>query len=178
MNAAMMLLALAGVVSPQSQTGTLPEIARQIRAERGSVEPTGRVFTNENIRSVGAVLSGSSATGIVSATTAAPAAAAEGGPTAGGRSEAEWREMFQEARASVTRAEERATLTEQELQSLNRRLLTETGLYNRERQLLPQITQKQGELDTARENVVAAGGALEELREELRRAGGPPGWGR
>jgi hypothetical protein len=150
----------------------LPELARQIRAERSQVAPAVRVFTNENIGQARAVLSSDTGSGPAADTTPA------GEPSSGGRNEDQWRGLFDEARTSITRAETRVRLTEQELQTLNRRLLTESGLYNREVQLLPQITEKEAELEAARESVVSANEALANLGEELRRSGGPAGWSR
>jgi predicted nucleic acid-binding Zn-ribbon protein len=43
---------------------------------------------------------------------------------------------------------------------------------------MPRITDQRQALDAAREEVEAANRELSALREELRRAGGPAGWGR
>ena len=165
---------------PQVEVRSLPEIARRIRSAQTGTETQGPVFTNENIGQAQAALS------IVRASNppetpnpAAESAQAETAATAApARTEDEWRAAFVAARAAITEAEELAQLTEQELQTLNFRLLTESGLFNREGQLLPLITAKKAEFETNRENIVSANAALTDLTEELRRSGAPRGWGR
>ena len=123
---------------PQVEVQSLPEIARRIRSAQIGTETQRPVFTNENIGQAQAALS------IVRAsnppetpTPAAESAQAETAATAApARTEDEWRAAFAAARAAITGAEEGAQLTEQELQTLNFRLLTESGLFNREGQLL------------------------------------------
>ncbi len=165
---------------PQVEVQSLPEIARRIRSAQSRTETQGPVFTNENIGQAQAALS------IVQASnppaTPTPAAESEGSGTdvtaAPVRTEQEWRAAFAAARAAISRAEEGAQLTEQELQTLNFRLLTESGLFNGEGQLLPLITAKKAEFETNRRNIVSANAALADLTDELRQSGAPRGWGR
>lgn len=169
-----------GLALPQAEVRSLPEIARAMRAAASRTETPGPVFTNDNIGGVRAVLSIVQASNPPATPTPAtePAGADSATSEALARGEEEWRAAFAAARADIVRAEERAQLTEQELQTLNRRLLTESGLYNREGQLLPLITAKTAELETGRDNIVSANAALAELTEEFRRSGAPRGWSR
>jgi hypothetical protein len=181
------VLLAGGVVTAQAQTvEELPEIARRLRAARRPATPgTVRIFTNDTLNGSDGRLN-AGARGIASDATADGAGANNAnsltneseGPTAGGMIESEWRARFANAREEITRAQDRASLAEQDLQNLNRRLLTETSLFNREGQLLPQITEQEGVLEDARARVAEARQALEDLTTELRRAGGPPGWAR
>jgi hypothetical protein len=159
---------------------SLPEVARQVRSERGAPDPTIRVFTNESIARTRGVVPDGGNRPAQRTSMAEPEGAAPGPDqeTVGGLTEAEWRRRFADARQEITRAENRAALAEQQLQALNRRLLTDSSLYNREGQLRPQIAEQSGQLETARENLEAANRAVAELRDALRRAGGPAGWAR
>jgi hypothetical protein len=67
-------------------------------------------------------------------------------------------------------------LLELQLNELNRMLLNQSDMYNREGQRLPQIQSTQEELETARDNVTTAEKAVVDLREELRRSGAPASW--
>jgi len=175
------LLAPPAAAQNAPQPEGLARIAREIQEQRGTAPRATRVFTNENIGSVGRPLAAASGMiapngGIPPAETPEPRA----GDMAefGGRTEGEWREAFTAAREEIGRAEDRLTLAEQELQTLDRRLLTESGLYNREGQLGPMISAKREEISEAEVRVQEAHRALESLRTELRTAGGPPGWAR
>ncbi len=162
------LIAILGLAAAQT-AARLPDMARQVRAERARLEASGPVFNNENVALRAAVVS----TGRAPAP-GAPAAR----PAPGGRDEPQWRALFAEARATIAHAEDRARLREQEIAALNYRLLTESGLYNREGRLGVEIREKRTELDAALEDADAARRALRDLAEELRRAGGPAGWAR
>jgi len=165
----------------ESAAQSLPELARQIRAERSELR-TGPVFTNENIGQLGAVLANGSTTPDLAnqAQQLEPVdvEAADTEVAFGGRTEQGWREAFEEARAEIGRSENLSELTRQELEDLNMRLLTESSLFNREGQLMPLITEKREGLEAAQQRIVDANQALDDLSAELRSAGGPAGWAR
>lgn len=165
---------LLGLFCLESHAQSLPELARQERERRLEVRP-GRVFTNENIR---APQVGGTAVPFAPRETVAEPEQASGSMDATGRTEQQWRDLFGEARGELSRAEQRLTLAQQELNDLNYRLLTESSLYNREYQLQPEINAKREELDQAEVYREQAAQALRQLQQELRRAGAPPGWGR
>lgn len=168
-------LLLLGFFCLESGAQSLPDIARRER-ERRQQGPSGRLFTNENIAQIitTAVVTSAVAT---SSATAAPRTVTPPQRT-DERGEQAWRQLFSDARDELARAQDRATLTEQELVELNRRLLQETGTFNREGILLPQIQEKRDELEAATARINEANQAIEDLREELRRAGAPASWGR
>jgi hypothetical protein len=64
------------------------------------------------------------------------------------------------------------------LKELNTQLLRESALFNREARLTPEIAATQKELDNTRQEVQVAQQRILELEDELRRAGGLPGWAR
>ena len=99
-------------------------------------------------------------------------------PTSGGRTEEEWRAEFERLRTAVPRAEERVALLELQLNEMNRQLLNQGDMYNREGQLLPLIQSASEELEVARDRVTSAEQAVVDLQNELRRSGAPAGWGR
>ncbi len=192
--AARTFLAVAGSVATllpaAAPAQSLPEleelarIAREIQASREGAPRATRVFTTDNIGRVGRPLA--AASGTIAPTgefraggVEAPGAEADGeGVLVGGRTEAQWRQAFAEAREEIGRSEDRLKLAQQELQTLDRRLLTESSLYNREAQLGPMITGKREEIAAAEVRVQEANAVLAGLQTELRTAGGPAGWAR
>jgi hypothetical protein len=103
-------LILFGLFSLDSAAQSLPDIARQVRAQR-SESRTGPIFTNENIAQAGANLATGSAALIQeapaasSAPTDAPETESTSEATVGGRTEQDWRDAFSAARAEITRSE-------------------------------------------------------------------------
>jgi hypothetical protein len=57
-------------------------------------------------------------------------------------------------------------------------LLTRSDIYNREGVIGPQITAKKMELGAAETEAEQARKNVAQLEDDLRRAGGPPGWAR
>ena len=164
-------LLLLGFFCLESGAQSLPEVARRERERRQQI-PSGRVFTNENITGTARA---------ATSTGASPAArfvAVSSRESTGQLTEEVWRQRFSDTRGELARAQDRAALNEQELVELNRRLLQETSTFNREGLLLPQIQAKREELEAATTRIEEAEQAVVDLRQELRRAGAPAGWGR
>jgi len=118
-----------------------------------------------------------------SSTSAVPTPPAEAGRPTGptdnkGHDEKYWRAQFQKARDDAKRAEEKAQILDLRVKDLNSKLLNRSDIYNRENQLLPEINAAQNELEQARAQAEQAKKKITDLEDELRRAGGPPGWAR
>ncbi len=178
----MFLIPVIAVIAIDAGAQSLPEIARQERERQDRTAST-RVFTNETLPDL---RGGSTSRSLAPAVAASDEAVAEpaeqmaedAGPRAGGSTEEQWREMFGDARAEVTRSDDRVQLLEAQLIDLNHQLLNRTDIYNREYTLGPQIQAKEEELAAARQRADDAREAVTDLGQELRRAGGPAGWGR
>ena len=95
-----------------------------------------------------------------------------------GRNEQFWRSAFQRAREDAKRAATRVELLDLKMKELNTSLLRQTDVYNREYKIGPEITATQKEVDEARKAAEQAQKNIAGLEEELRRSGGPAGWGR
>ena len=167
------LLAIVFAIDCSAQT--LADVARRER-ERQKRLHSEVVVTN------GATTTTAASTSSTAATT--PAANAETpakptGPTDNkGHDEKYWRAQFQKARDDVKRAEEKVQLLDLRVKDLNSQLLNRSDIYNRENQLGPQITAAQMQLEDARVEAEQAKKKVTDLEDELRRAGGPPGWAR
>ncbi len=170
-----------GLFCFESGAQSLPEVARRVREQQREV-PGIRVFTNENVATGASTSATGSPADIASLASPTASATTEAGEERVGgtgiRTEDTWRQMFSQARDELTRSQERLQLAELEIADLNQRLLTESSLYNREFQLGLEIEAKRDEIIALEARVDAANQAIADLRQELRRAGAPPGWGR
>ena len=166
------LLAIVFAVDCSAQT--LADVARRERERQKRLH-------SEVIVSNGATITTAASTSSTTETTsaAAPAPAKPAGPADNkGHDEKYWRDQFQKARDEVKRAEEKVQILDLRVKDLNSKLLNRSDIYNRENQLLPEITAAQKELEEARAQAEQAKKKITDLEDELRRAGGPPGWSR
>jgi hypothetical protein len=109
----------------------------------------------------------------------APAPPKPVGPTDHqGRDEQYWRGLFQKARDNAKNAEQKAQILDLKLNDLNTQYLRQSDIYNRENRLGPEITATQKDLDAARAEAEQANQKILDLEQDLRRAGGLPGWAR
>ncbi len=166
------VLLIIGVFTFESGAQSLPEVARQERQRQKQIVSK-YVFTNADM-----TLAPATTAPGPEAALAAPAGEETPAPTSGGRTEEEWRAEFERLRTAVPRAEERVALLELQLNEMNRQLLNQNDMYNREGQLLPLIQSASEELEVARNRVTSAEQAVVDLQNELRRSGAPAGWGR
>ena len=101
------------------------------------------------------------------------------GPTDNqGRDEKYWRAAFQKARDDAKNAADKVQILDVKLKDLNTQYLRQSDIYNRENRLGPEITATQKDLDAARAQAEQAKQKIPDLEQELRRAGGLPGWAR
>lgn len=172
-----------GQVDQDGQPLSLAEVARQQRALRRQRPQSGETITTEV---ASALRPGSklSITGVRAApapqpdtTAPAPNQTGETSPEASSEEQI-WRARFADAQAEITRLENQLLLHQEELSELNNQLLSRDDIYNRDGQLRPRITEKQGEISTTVEELTEANQALQQLQTELRQAGLPPGWAR
>ena len=164
---------IVAVLGLECSAQSLPDVAKRERERQKRISST-RIFTNENI------LVTARPTSETAEESPDPAEAAEEAEEAaqGSRGEAEWRADFSNARAELARNQDRVALLELGLNELNRQLLSQSDMYNREARLLPQIQTTQENLEAARDDVETATQAIADLRTSLRRAGAPAAWGR
>jgi len=166
------LLAIVFAVDCSAQT--LADIARRERERHKRLHSQVIVANGATTTTAASTSSTSAAPTPPPADTATPT-----GPTVNkGHNEKYWRDQFQKARDDVKRAEEKVQLLDLRVKDLNNQLLNRSDIYNRENQLGPQITAAQKQLEEARAQAEQAKKKVSDLEDDLRRAGGPPGWAR
>ncbi len=161
---------IVGVYALECSAQSVVDVAKRERERQKQISST-RIFTNENIVRTDRPASENAEESPARAEPAEEAAQAV-------RGEAEWRADFRNARAELARNQDRVALLELQLNELNRQLLSQSDMYNRETRLLPQIQGTQENLEAARADIETATQAIADLRTALRRAGAPAAWGR
>jgi len=163
------LLVLGFAVDCSAQT--LADVARR---ERNRQKQLHSVVVIAN----GVTTTTAASTSTTTAAPTPPAPAVPGVTDRQGHDEKYWRAKFQKARDDVKAAEEKVQILDLKVKDLNTQLLRQSDIYNREYRLGPEITNTQKQLDEARASVDQAKQKLSDLEDDLRRAGGPPGWAR
>jgi hypothetical protein len=175
------------IFSAQASAQTLADIARRERERQKQAQTKNHgTFTNANTTGSGAAAPAPQpAAANPAASTEKPAEKKEEipakptGPTDNkGRDEKYWRDAFQKARDAVKKADERVQLQENRIKDLNTQLLRQDDIYNKEMVVGAQINTAQKDLDTAKAEAEKARNNVTRLEDELRAAGGLPGWAR
>lgn len=183
-----LLLLAPGVSWAQTQGESLGDLARQIRAQRAKKDLSKvPLFTNENIPRGGEVSVVGGAAPATPAATGEAGAEGEAGPAEKSKEkecdEACWRDKFRAKRDMIRAAQKELEILQREYnlartqyyQDPNRAVreqYSNNPAGGRELQELQQkITAKQAEIATLQRG-------LADLEDELRRAGGDPGWAR
>jgi peptidoglycan hydrolase CwlO-like protein len=149
----------------------LADIARQERERQKRLHSTVVV--------VGTTTSTIASTSKTAAATNPPNATAPTGPRDNnGHDEKYWRTQFDNARAALKKAQDNVQILDLKIKDLNTQMLRQSDMYNREYRLGPQIAETQKQLDEANKQADDAKQKIADLEDELRRAGGPPGWSR
>src|SRR5262245_11517421 len=159
----------------QASAQSVADAARKERARQKQAEPS-KKGTYTNATAAGAA----AATAAEKPAEKKPEAAAKPtGPTdKNGHDEKYWRDAFQKARGAVRQADDKVQLQEMRLKDLNTQLLRQADIYNKENILGPIITQTQKDLEAAKAEAEQARNNVSKLEDELRAAGGLPGWAR
>jgi DNA repair exonuclease SbcCD ATPase subunit len=194
----LLALALLGVLATPvfaaaQQSPPLAEIARKEAERRKTIEKTGKVITAKDLPEAARKPAGSTPAGAPAAGGAAPgdgtAAAATGdskapNATAGGdkpdqkpdqKNEAYWRGRLNQAQESARRAEAFAEALQTRINSLTADFANAADAYQRAKvgedrqKALAELERVKGEAQNAKKQV-------DDIQEEARKAGVPPGW--
>jgi hypothetical protein len=169
--------------SVQASAQTLAEIARRERERQKQAETRNKgTFTNAN--TAGSAAPVSQPANPVAAPQQPPekkeaTSAKPTGPMDNkGRDEKYWRDAFQKARDAVKKADEKVQLQENRIKDLNTQFLRQDDIYNKENVVGTQLAGAQKDLDAAKAEAEQARNTVSKLEDELRAAGGLPGWAR
>jgi hypothetical protein len=180
----LILGASAGVVCAQQQSSdqntkpqSVAEAARKARQESKNEPKAAKTYTNDSVEAIKE--GGISRVGSSPATPPAQNAAAAAKPATAPeppKGEEYWRKRFSDARQKLATAEKELDIMQRELN------LSQTQYYSDPNKSLQQqysreeINDKTAKIDAKKQEVADLKQALSDLTDELRRAGGQPGW--
>ncbi len=160
--------------SQQPSTDAVAEAARKARAEQKTAPKPKKVFTNDDMPATPAETSAKPAEGAPGETQAA----SEGGDENNPKSETYWRKRFQKLRDKISQ-------TEQELDVLQRELNKDQVQYYPDPQKALQqqysrsdINEKTAKIEAKKKELESLKQQMSDLEDDLRKAGGDPGWAR
>ena len=165
-------------------SGSLADVVRKTQdSAPGKDERRGRgiVITNESLRRSERTPSGPSIT--ITGTAAKPASGEVATPApvseykdGSGRTEADWRERAATARARVEDTKSAVDTARAEARRLENDFYAWSDGNYRERVIRPAWDQARGRVKSLESEAAEAAKALEDLEEDARKSGTPPGW--
>ncbi len=159
------------------QPQSLAEAARKARAAEKTAPKATVVFTNDNIPTASSAVSVVGQSAASSSSEAAGNSASGATPAAAG-DEAAWRAKFADARHKIDQDKQDIALMQRELGELNVQYYTNPTQALMQSISRSDIDKKQAAIDAKQKELAADEQALSDLQDELRKAGGDPGWAR
>lgn len=171
--------------APQQES--VAEAARKAREQKKNQPKSTKVFTNDDLASVpgGVSVIGTAPAAAEKGTEGKAEAAGKKAGTAGkeGKKEEEkgesyWRKRFADARTRLQDAEKELDIMQRELNLKQMQYYADPNKALQEQYTRQEINTYQQKIDAKRKEVEQLRQALSDLEDELRRAGGDPGWAR
>ncbi len=165
--------------SSQQSADPMADAARKARAEQKNAPKPKKVFTNDDIAPAQVSKPADSKTSSASAGADATSkddkdAAAENDP----KSEKYWRKRFSKAREKLANAEREADVLQRELNKNEVQYYTDPQKALMEQYSRKDINDAQAKLDAKKKEIESLKQQISDLEDELRKAGGDPGWAR
>jgi chromosome segregation ATPase len=160
-----------------TQQDSVAEAARKARAKAKTAGPAKKTYTNDTVGE----LRGNEISVIGSAIGPAKDTAPEQVKPAGvpevKKDEAYWRKRFADARTKLAIAERDLDVSQRELNLLQTQYYADPNKQLQQQLSRDDINAKTAKVDEKKEEVAKLTQAIEDLKDEMRHAGGEPGWG-
>lgn len=168
--------AAAATTASSSQPDSLADAARKAREQKKLAAKPGKVFTNDNIPTSGGISSASSSSapsGKEAATDATPASS-----SASANDEKSWRDKFAQLRQKLDRDKATLDVMQRELGELSVQYYSDPTKAMQQQLSRDDINKKTAAIDAKKKEVEADQQAIDDAEDDLRKAGGDPGWAR
>ncbi len=170
----------AGRALPQQTAQPAPSVAdaaRKVRAEKKGEKVT-KVYTNDDLEHLsGPVSIVGEAPAPQTAAPAAPASAKEGA-TAPVKNEAYWRAQFAAARRTLADDSKELDVLQREYSLKQEQYYSNPDVAMREQYSRKDLDDTKTQIDAKQQDVAKDNQAISDLEDQLRQAGGDPGWER
>ena len=165
------VMALAGALAATAAAQSLGDLARQERAKKGAAPAAVKEYTNDNLPTSGGISEAGAAPASASSAAASRSEATpEEKKEDRGKQETEWRAKFKAQKDKIATLEREVAVRTNENQSQNVRYLMSFP------QAAEQAQKNQDEIKEKQKELAAAKQRLEDMTEELRKAGLPSSW--
>lgn len=163
---------------PQKQS--LGEAARKAREKEKSAPKAAMVFTNDNIPTAGGGVSvvGAQPAPAKESSTETTAAETVAAAKKNNNDETTWRKRFADARQKIAQDEQALSIMQRELGELNLQYYPDPSKALKQSVDRSDIVKKTDEIAAKQKELDADKQALSSLEDQLRAAGGDPGWAR
>jgi chromosome segregation ATPase len=175
----------AGLVAAQQQTSdqssnaqSLGDVARQVRKESKNEPKSAKTFTNDDVEAIkaGGISTVGAKPSAPPAQNAATAAAKPSTPAEPAKGEEYWKKRFSEARQKLALAEKELDIMQRELNLNQMQYYSDPNKSLQQQNNREEINEKTKKIDDKKAEVAQLKQALVDLTDELRQAGGQPGW--
>jgi hypothetical protein len=175
----------AQAASTARQTPSLGDAARQAREQNKGRQP-GRVFTNDDMADLKGTVSvvgtvppaPAPAEAAPAEGAAAPAAGTPTGPAPEVKDEAYWRAQFAAARKKLADDSKELDVLQREYNLKEQQFYSDPNVALREQYGRADLNKTRDEINVKKADVEKDQQAITTLEDQLRQAGGNPGWGR
>lgn len=161
-------------LTPPAQ-GSLADAARKSREQKKSEKPA-KVFTNDNIPTSGGISVAGAQPAAKEGAAATETAAASGNPS--GKDEKGWRDKFAKLRQKLQMDQENLDVMQRELGVLSMQYYPDPNKAMQQQLSRDDINKKTSDIDAKKKDVEADQQAIDDAEDDLRKAGGDPGWAR
>jgi chromosome segregation ATPase len=167
--------------SQQSGSGDpVADAARKAREEKKDAPKPKKVYTDDDISTKKSDISvvgnppPQNDTAASTSSTAIVNPSAKGGMTV----EQQWRKRFADQRARIARAEQELDVLQREENKAGLQYYSDPTKAMKEQLTRNEINQKAAKIEAKKQEIAALKQQMEDLEDELRKAGGDPGWAR
>jgi hypothetical protein len=185
--AGLVLLALPSLTRAQDTGDPVADAARRSRQAKQNAAKPHKVYTDDDVaRPKSAPAPATDANGNPIAATGATGATGSTGTTGSApannadsaKTEAAWRDRFKQQRDNIARAEKELDILQRETQKAEVQYYPDPQKALSEQYTRKEINDKQAKVEAKRQEIAALKQGLTDLEDELRKAGGDPGWAR
>jgi hypothetical protein len=168
--------AAASVTASSAPQDSLADAARKAREQKKLAAKPGKVFTNDNIPTSGGISSASASSAPSAKEGASDATPASSSASA--NDEKSWRDKFAQLRQKLDRDKENLDVMQRELGELSVQYYSDPTKAMQQQLSRDDINKKTAAIDAKKKEVEADQQAIDDAEDDLRKAGGDPGWAR
>lgn len=160
----------ASAPAPAPQQDSLAAAARKAREQKKDAPKATKVFDNDNIPTSGGVNTVGAASG--------QPADGQGAAPSGAMDEKAWRERFANLHHKLDQDQQELDILQRELGVANVNFYTDPVKGMQQGLTMEDINKKKAAIDAKQKAIEADKQAISDAEDELRKAGGDPGWAR